>query len=300
MIDRSIIFWVNNKKDLNSPTKSGIFHHFLEKWKRRGVGVGKQQDWTLWSEATHQPKPSSLVANHQFYAKSLMNVMPWKGPKGGGDEGCCPVGGASKGYRAAALCKRGGGGRLLEEAFLCEKKMCLERTGGEEDKLQAIYRVRAEKMDRRSRRQWRSPKIHWLPSSPSSSGLNLPRSPSPTACPRNARRKVTNLPSKIGMSTSSSRPPSPSDLDLLPGLDLQAAIWRKFRLPINHLDGNDRDPFLLVASFGRCKFRLSEEIVGFLLQSCVGGNAKDFNLIQFGDRVFQSSVSSKVVGFYIY
>ncbi|TVU49835.1 hypothetical protein EJB05_01173, partial [Eragrostis curvula] len=102
------------------------------------------------------------------------------------------------------------------------------------------------------------------------------------------------------MSSSHPQPPIPRDLDLQPGLDMQATIWRKLKLSVNHSEGNDLNQFFLLASFGRSKFRLSEENVGFALQSCLGGNARDFKVKQIGDRVFQFVVSSKAVGFHIY
>jgi hypothetical protein len=40
--------------------------------------------------------------------------------------------------------------------------------------------------------------------------------------------------------------------------------------------------------------------VGVLLQLAIGGSAKDFNVQFLSDRVFQFSVSSKQVGFFIY
>lgn len=57
--------------------------------------------------------------------------------------------------------------------------------------------------------------------------------------------------------------------------------------------------FFLVASFGRCKFRLSPILVGFLLQATIGGVAKDFEVLPLSDRVFCFSVSLSGVGFHV-
>lgn len=55
----------------------------------------------------------------------------------------------------------------------------------------------------------------------------------------------------------------------------------------------------LVASFGRCKFKLSPSSVGAIFQATIGGVASDFAVLQLGDRVFRFSVSSMFVGFHV-
>jgi len=86
-------------------------------------------------------------------------------------------------------------------------------------------------------------------------------------------------------------------LDLQPGLDLQASIWRKFGLPVNARFGCENESFLLVASIGRCNFKLSEGSVALLLQACLGGSAPAFRVLELSDRVFQFTVRSKKVAF---
>ncbi|TVU45575.1 hypothetical protein EJB05_05065, partial [Eragrostis curvula] len=63
---------------------------------------------------------------------------------------------------------------------------------------------------------------------------------------------------------------------------------------------NEQDEFFLLASFGRCKFRLTEDSVGQLLQVALGGSAKAFKVLHVQDRVFCFSLSSKKVGFFVY
>ena len=58
--------------------------------------------------------------------------------------------------------------------------------------------------------------------------------------------------------------------------------------------------FFLVAFFGRSRFRLSEDVVSLLLQSCLGGNAFAFKVVQFYSSGFKFSDGSKDVGFFIY
>jgi hypothetical protein len=60
-----------------------------------------------------------------------------------------------------------------------------------------------------------------------------------------------------------------------------------------------RDGFFLVVSFGRCKFQLSEQSVGIILQATLGGVAADFRPKHIFDKVFQFLVPSRNVGFHI-
>jgi hypothetical protein len=93
---------------------------------------------------------------------------------------------------------------------------------------------------------------------------------------------------------------APPSLDLQPGLNLQLEVWKKFRHPVSFSKEFSQKEFFLIASFGRCKFRLDSDSVGCLLQSAIGGLAKDFNVSQLSDRVFRFSVSCRQVGFFIY
>jgi hypothetical protein len=93
---------------------------------------------------------------------------------------------------------------------------------------------------------------------------------------------------------------APPSMDMQSGLDLQLEIWRRFHLPVSFSQDLPQAEFFLVASFGWCKFRLDSSIVGFLLQSTIGGSAKDFNVLSLSERVFHFSVCSKQVGFFIY
>lgn len=90
------------------------------------------------------------------------------------------------------------------------------------------------------------------------------------------------------------------DLDLRPGIGVQSAVLDKFGLPITLPIEKSFDDFVLVISFGRCKFRLTEESVGKILQATIGGNASDFRTVQIDDRVFAFSVTAKAVGLHIY
>uniref|UniRef100_K3Z092 Uncharacterized protein n=1 Tax=Setaria italica TaxID=4555 RepID=K3Z092_SETIT len=54
-----------------------------------------------------------------------------------------------------------------------------------------------------------------------------------------------------------------------------------------------------VASYGRSAIRLNVESVSLILQSCLGGVAKDFNVQHLSGWMFQFSVTSKNVGFLV-
>ncbi|KQK14159.1 hypothetical protein BRADI_1g14575v3 [Brachypodium distachyon] len=55
----------------------------------------------------------------------------------------------------------------------------------------------------------------------------------------------------------------------------------------------------MVASFGRCKYRLSDISVANLLNACLGGVPEEFRVINLRDRTFRFSVTSRFIGFHI-
>jgi hypothetical protein len=57
--------------------------------------------------------------------------------------------------------------------------------------------------------------------------------------------------------------------------------------------------FALVVAFDRCKFRLTIDSVGSILQATVGGSAPHFRVSLLHDRTFKLFVSLKLVGFFI-
>jgi hypothetical protein len=52
------------------------------------------------------------------------------------------------------------------------------------------------------------------------------------------------------------------------GISFEDNIWFKFGHPVNYSAGPRNREFILVASFGRSRFRLNIHIVGVVLQSC--------------------------------
>lgn len=55
-----------------------------------------------------------------------------------------------------------------------------------------------------------------------------------------------------------------------------------------------------MVSFGRSAIRLSVELVGLILQSCLGGIVGDFDVQHLSGFIFSFSVASKDVGFLVY
>lgn len=79
------------------------------------------------------------------------------------------------------------------------------------------------------------------------------------------------------------------------GLSIQRHVWSTFKLPVSQPGFNPRE-FLLVVSFGRCKFKLCPISVGLILQATIGGVASEFRVFQLDSRVFHFSVASNLVG----
>jgi hypothetical protein len=57
---------------------------------------------------------------------------------------------------------------------------------------------------------------------------------------------------------------------------------------------------VLLVTFRRFLFCLTEDSVGLALQSCLGRRALDFHVLFLSDNLFRISVFSKEVGFFIY
>jgi hypothetical protein len=89
-------------------------------------------------------------------------------------------------------------------------------------------------------------------------------------------------------------------LDFCPGIIFEDSIRLCLTSLVCPVCPDLSSAFLLVISFGRCIFKLTPELVGFLLQASLGGFATGFKVTQLADRIFRFSVFSKLVGFHIY
>jgi hypothetical protein len=89
-------------------------------------------------------------------------------------------------------------------------------------------------------------------------------------------------------------------LDFSAGLSFEATCKSKFGHSVTLANHSRRRAFLLVASFGRARFKLDIHTVAIALQSCFGGSASCYKVRLLRDRTFQFSVASTAVGFEIY
>lgn len=86
-------------------------------------------------------------------------------------------------------------------------------------------------------------------------------------------------------------------LSFSPGLKVKDEIWQLYGSPVTSapLPGS----FALVVSFGRCKFRLNEETISYILQATIGGIAAQFRVSELSQRVYKFFVSCQAVGFFV-
>lgn len=91
-----------------------------------------------------------------------------------------------------------------------------------------------------------------------------------------------------------------SDLSFDPGIKFSALASQRFGCTVSPSEALSSSVFLLVASFGRSAIRLNEDSVSLILQSCLGGSAKDFNVLHLSGWMFCFSVSCKNIEFMVY
>jgi hypothetical protein len=90
-------------------------------------------------------------------------------------------------------------------------------------------------------------------------------------------------------------------LNFQPGVRVQVAIHNRFDESINSFPILGLKEFYPIVLVGSCKYRLSETLIGLILQATLGTTAADFRPQQSSDRVFKFVVVSKnVVFIYIY
>lgn len=70
-----------------------------------------------------------------------------------------------------------------------------------------------------------------------------------------------------------------SDLNFDPGIKFASLVLQRFGCSVSPTIAPFPTAFHLVASFGCSAIRLNEDSVGLILQSCLGGSAKNFNVL---------------------
>jgi hypothetical protein len=78
-----------------------------------------------------------------------------------------------------------------------------------------------------------------------------------------------------------------------PGIKFASLVKQCFGCLVSPIVPLSSSAFHLVASFGRSAIRLNEDSVGLLLQACLGGIVKDFNVSHLLDWIFSFSVTCK-------
>uniref|UniRef100_K4A297 Uncharacterized protein n=1 Tax=Setaria italica TaxID=4555 RepID=K4A297_SETIT len=89
-------------------------------------------------------------------------------------------------------------------------------------------------------------------------------------------------------------------LDFTIGEVFEQEVRRRFGTQVNHESPSPRGSFFLLATFRRSLVRISEESVGFILESCLGGHAPFFHVVEVSHNHFRFSVSCKAVGLFVY
>lgn len=69
------------------------------------------------------------------------------------------------------------------------------------------------------------------------------------------------------------------DLDFAQGIDFAGLVHQRFKCSVSPCSLPSPKAFLLVASFGRSRIKLNVDSVGIILQACLGGDAKNFNIL---------------------
>jgi len=90
-----------------------------------------------------------------------------------------------------------------------------------------------------------------------------------------------------------------SDITFDPILKFGSLVFQCFGYSVSPISPQSPSSFKLVASFGCSAIYLNEDLVGLLLQLCLGGCNNDFDVKHLSGWMYCFSVSYKKVGFMI-
>lgn len=88
-----------------------------------------------------------------------------------------------------------------------------------------------------------------------------------------------------------------SDLDFSPGLGIKRTIQSRFNSLVSFSPSLSSKEFFSGGFFWTFAIRLNNELVGLMIQSCIGGSSSDFKILHVFAMMFRFSVFSKDVGF---
>ena len=91
-----------------------------------------------------------------------------------------------------------------------------------------------------------------------------------------------------------------SDLCFAHGLEFERVVDHRFNCSVSPTSYSSPSNFHLLLNFGRSAIRLNEYSVALILQACLVGVAKDFNVCYLSDWMFKFTVSCKKVGLMVY
>lgn len=91
-----------------------------------------------------------------------------------------------------------------------------------------------------------------------------------------------------------------ASLDFEMGRVFEHRVLQRFGSQVHHASPSSRGSFLMLATFHHSLFRLSEENVALVLQSCLGGHAPFFHVLEVSHNHSRFLVSCKAVGFHVY
>jgi hypothetical protein len=127
-------------------------------------------------------------------------------------------------------------------------------------------------------------------------------SPEPVVVQHLKQSEVVKVPSKV-VNDNSEISSAVYDsialgLDFSHGAIFSSNVRKRFGSTVHPLGSSDH--FYMVVSFGRAKFKLSEDSVGIALEASIGALCDDFIVTQLSDRVFRFSVNARRVGFMVH